>query len=125
VEWLETPLALTHPVKLFANAGAALILVGCVLLMCGRLARDEKRERGTYYDWFFLVLLSAVILTGILTELTRLADVAALAYPVYFVHLVLAFSLLLYAPYSKFAHLLYRFVAMACAGRAGRRTTAG
>ncbi len=122
VEWLKTPLALTHPVKLFANFGAVLILVGCTFLLYGRLARDEKRERSTYYDWFFLGLLILVVLTGILTELSRLAELAAFAYPVYFVHLVAAFSLLLYAPYSKFAHLVYRFVAMACAERT-RRTT--
>ena len=57
-----------------------------------------------------------VALTGILSELTRLAQLAAGMYPIYFVHLVLIFALFLYAPYSKFAHLAYRTVAVASAG---------
>ncbi len=51
--------------------------------------------------------------TGISSELLRLSHAASAMYAVYFVHLVLIFALFLYAPYSKFAHLLYRTVAIA------------
>ena len=54
-----------------------------------------------------------VALTGILSEIMRLAQFGLWMYSIYFVHLVLIFALFLYAPYSKFAHLAYRTVALA------------
>src|SRR5579885_2310532 len=105
---LRTPLALESPLKIFANLAAAASLAGVTLL----LARRVGRPASTYFDWFFLAALSGVVFTGIAAELLRLAEARAM-YGVYFVHLVLIFGLLLYAPYSKFAHLAYRTVAMA------------
>jgi quinone-modifying oxidoreductase subunit QmoC len=105
---LRTPLALTSPLKIFANAVAIVALVGVTLLLVRRIGKPAS----TYFDWFFLATLAGVVFTGIASELLRLAELRAM-YAVYFVHLVLVFSLLLYAPYSKFAHLAYRTVAMA------------
>lgn len=113
---LRTPLALTSGLKIFANVSALVILCGGMILLLERVRDPIKRVASNYFDWFFLLTLVGVAVTGILAELMRLAQFAALMYPVYFVHLVLIFALFLYAPYSKFAHLAYRTMAVAGAG---------
>jgi len=113
--WLSTPLALTNPLKVFANVCAAVILAGCITLLVWRATDPDAAN--TYFDWLFLLTLTGVALTGSGSELLRLAGAAGAMYAVYFVHLVLVFALLLYAPYSKFAHLVSRTVAMAATAR--------
>jgi len=114
---MHTPLALWSPWKVFANLGAVAILSGSVVLLVERLQDPEARAHSTYFDWLFLLTLVGVAATGITAEILRLGQMALVMYPVYFVHLVLIFSLFLYAPYSKFAHLAYRTVALAATGR--------
>jgi quinone-modifying oxidoreductase subunit QmoC len=117
---MHTPLPFWDPakpvesvLKVFANVCAAVILVGGVILLVDRLLDPVKRAASTYFDWFFLLVLEGVIFTGILSQGLRLVESASVMFAVYFVHLVLIFTLFLYAPYTKFAHLLYRTVAMA------------
>jgi quinone-modifying oxidoreductase subunit QmoC len=112
---MRTPLDLTSPWKILANLSAAVVLVGCLMLLIDRIKGPAQRAASTYFDWFFLLMLTGVVLTGISSELLRLAQAANVMYAVYFVHLALILSLFLYAPYSKFAHFAYRTVAMAAA----------
>jgi quinone-modifying oxidoreductase subunit QmoC len=115
---MRTPLAMGSPFKMLANLAAAAILAGVLLLLAVRLRDPARRAAGTYFDWFFLLILAGVVATGIAAQILRLIQTPAM-YAVYFVHLVLIFALFLYAPYSKFAHLVYRTVALAASG-AGR-----
>ena len=113
LDLMHTPLPFLSGWKLFANLSAGVVLVGTVLLIGDRMRSHEKWDDTTYFDGFFIVVLGGVVATGILSELLRLAQTPGLMYSVYFIHLVLIFSLFLYAPYSKFAHIVYRTVAMA------------
>jgi quinone-modifying oxidoreductase, subunit QmoC len=116
--FMETPLPFLSGWKLFANFSAALILVGTVILIAGRMDSAETWDETKYFDGFFLFTLAGVVATGILSEFLRLAQSPGLMYSVYFIHLILIFSLFLYAPYSKFAHFVYRTLAMAAAREA-------
>ncbi|MBI4828330.1 MAG: quinone-interacting membrane-bound oxidoreductase complex subunit QmoC [Nitrospinae bacterium] len=120
-EVASTPLALTHPVKILGNFGALLAVTGVTLVIMRRYgaAKDAAGHSG-YYDGHFIFVLFVTIASGILSELLRLAGIAPLAFGMYFVHLVFVFTLLAYAPFSKFAHLLYRFTAMTYAAAAKR-----
>jgi quinone-modifying oxidoreductase subunit QmoC len=122
------PFALTHPMKILANVGFVLLLIGCVkALVDRRAARAADGPTSTQFDLLFIWLLLLVTLTGFITQVFRFAvgnndqsGLISTAYVLYFIHLVLVFQLLVYLPYSKFAHLFYRTVAMVFAERTGR-----
>lgn len=107
-----SPYPLTDPLKWLANASAIALLIGITLVIVNRYKNQEKAGLGGYYDWLFIIVVYAIVATGILAELFRLADIAILAYPIYFAHLVVVFFLFAYAPFSKMAHMVYRATAM-------------
>jgi len=107
------PMVWYHPVKWVGNASAVALIVGAILMVQSRRQLAAKGNLTTsYFDNFFLWIVLLVGVTGFLSQVLRFAGVAILAYPTYFTHLVLVFALLIYSPYSKFAHFVYRTVAL-------------
>jgi quinone-modifying oxidoreductase subunit QmoC len=111
-DFLPYPMSLWHPLKIFGMLSGVLLVLGGLMLLIKRYRTPEQYGKSTYNDWVFLWVLWGVAFTGILTVLTRLTQITELAYPTYFVHLVLVFFLLWYMPYSKFAHMIYRFLGL-------------
>ncbi len=114
----ELALPISDPVKLLGNLGAALLVIGSGWAIVARFS-DERIGYGTYFDWLFLATIFGVSISGIAVELLRYAG-SVVAYFAYLAHLVLVFALLAYAPYSKFAHLIYRTLAYTWAKSVGR-----
>jgi quinone-modifying oxidoreductase subunit QmoC len=110
---MHTPLAQTHPLKILGNLSGVVAVVGVALLLGDRLRNPAKRAASTYFDWFFIWTMAGVIVTGALIQALRLAASVPWMYVWYVVHLVLVFALFVSAPYTKFAHVAYRTVAMA------------
>jgi quinone-modifying oxidoreductase subunit QmoC len=106
------PIPFFHPIKILGNLSAATLLIGSLALILRRIADREKVGANGYADWLFLINVFIVALTGVLTQVTRQTGPYELAYSVYFVHITAVFFLLWYAPYSKFAHMVYRTLAL-------------
>jgi len=114
VEGLHGPLAMTDPFKILANVAAIAMIVGIGILWVNRARMEEENATTpTFYDWFLIVQIMTVGVTGLAAEMSRLVGIPVLAYLFYYVHLVSVFMLFLYMPYCKFAHMVYRTFAMA------------
>jgi quinone-modifying oxidoreductase subunit QmoC len=120
-----TPWPLWHPVKLLGNASGFVAIAALGVFAWRRIADGARAGKSTYADWLFLGVLLLTTLTGFLCQGLRLADLPRLAYPMYAIHLVLIFVLLVYLPYSKFAHLVYRTTAMLRAASTSAAARAG
>lgn len=112
-----TPMQLSNPVKILGNVGALVLLVGVSLVSINRFRKEDK---GAYFDWLLIITIFGLVLTGIQTELARLAGSAVGAYSIYALHLVFIFVLFAYLPFSKLAHMFYRTVALVYLEYSGR-----
>lgn len=121
------PFNLINPWRLLANLGGVAVLIGCGMMIMQRF-RDNEAERptaaSTYFDWAFVWTLLLVVLTGFASEGLHYARLEPHRLAVYFVHLLLVFVLLMYLPYSKFAHMIYRTTALVYADHTGRKVAA-
>jgi quinone-modifying oxidoreductase subunit QmoC len=100
-------------------SGIALIL-GILILIGNRMKASEQRGIGSFFDWSLILVIGAVAITGFLAEIVRLSGAAKPAYFVYFLHLVFVFYLFAFMPYTKFAHIVYRTVALVYVKYTGR-----
>ena len=106
------PYPLWHPVKILGNVSGVAVTGALAVFFVHRIVDGSKAGKNTYSDWLFLSILALTVLTGYANEALRLTDLRYAAYPMYFIHLALVFVLLVYFPYSKFAHVVYRTAAM-------------
>ncbi len=119
--YMEVPLPFTNPMKILAQVGMLLLLVGLTMLTVRRKGLDPAKQSSNFYDWYLIGVIWAVALTGAFTQFFRLADWAVLAYLVYYLHLVTVFMLIAYLPWSKLGHLVYRTAVITYIRSMGRK----
>jgi quinone-modifying oxidoreductase subunit QmoC len=113
------PYSQLNPVKWLANVSGVALIIGSILLIKQRMGKPDQNS--AYKDWLLLGLVLGLGVTGMGTQIARLAGWAAVSYTVYFIHLMLIWFTFAYLPFSKLAHLVYRTVAIAYAEYAGRK----
>jgi quinone-modifying oxidoreductase subunit QmoC len=121
-EWvfhIEGPYNQINPIKWLGNAGGLALIIGSGLMIGQRLSK--KDQGSSYKDWYLLVLVFMLGLTGMLTQLLRLGHIYGPSAFVYYLHIIFVWALFAYTPFSKLAHLAYRTVAMAYQEYSGRK----
>lgn len=119
--FFEYPLPFLNPIKIAGNMGGFMLLLGIIIIIIIRLFRREERLKTNYPDWWFLITLLLLTISGALVEMARFMNWSS-AYIIYFIHLVLVWMVILYAPYTKFGHLIFRTLAVIVSKRKGRES---
>jgi quinone-modifying oxidoreductase subunit QmoC len=108
--FFEYPLDLLNPIKIAGNIGGIMLIAGSSLMILNRFLK-RKNLQSTYADWFFLISFWLLSISGMLVEGARFHE-WRFAYHMYFFHLIMVWIIILYFPYTKFAHFLYRTIAL-------------
>ncbi len=102
-----------EPVRFLGIVSGALLLYGTAMMVTRRLhSADRYTSRSTFMDWAFLLLLFLAGLGGFVVDVAQYAGLPLWAYAWMLFHLVVVFDLLILIPFTKFAHVLYRPLAL-------------
>jgi ferredoxin len=103
-----------YPTRLLGTLAGAILVCGVTVAIVKRLRKtDEAAAYSTPSDWAFLVLLWLGGMSGFALEAAiYLPQPYGWSYWMLLAHLVIVGELLLLWPFSKFAHVFYRTVAL-------------
>ena len=100
-------------VHVFGYLATLGLLAGCFYFFTNRFRGNYiqyKKSHGT--DWVFIILLFMIVLTGIIQHILHRTGFIEAANVTYVIHLMFVVPWLLRMPFSKWAHLVYRPLAM-------------
>jgi ferredoxin len=109
-----TWVAIWYPTRLLGTLAGLLLVYGVTVAIIKRLHKqDEASVHSTPSDWSFLAFLWLAGITGFALEISiYLPYSQAWGYWMWLFHLVVVLELLILIPFTKFAHAVYRTVAL-------------
>jgi hypothetical protein len=113
IEQLQAGPEIRWSVHIFGYIATIGLIAGTIYFIRNRIRKNYvqyKKSHGT--DWVFVILLFIIVLTGILQHIFHRTGLLEPANITYIVHLMAVVPWLLRMPFSKWAHLIYRPLAM-------------
>jgi hypothetical protein len=112
--WFQVEDRSFHWSSLLGYYSTAVLLGATAWMIADRLGKRSEMHRFSHLsDWLFPALLFLTALTGVLLNVFRLLDRPMPTYFLYMVHLAVAVPMLaVEVPFGKWAHLLYRPLAI-------------
>ncbi len=94
--------------------GTIMLVTGTIYFLIRRIKKDKEKSKHSHStDWTFIILLLLTTLTGIAIYICRTSNAPLAGYYMYLAHLMVAIPMLIIeVPFSKWAHLAYRPVAI-------------
>jgi heterodisulfide reductase subunit C len=109
----KVPLYPVPPQRMLGILSGIAFTAGAGYYLLKRFKKDERHVKLSHFsDWVFVVLMLLAGVSGLLLTLSMYADSGVVAYSLYAIHLVVVFDLILLAPFTKFAHAVYRPLAI-------------
>jgi len=112
--WFQRAGTEFHWTSLFGYYGTVVLLAVTIWMMADRAGKkDQIHKHSELSDWLFPLLLFLTALTGIFMHMFRLLNLPMPTYVMYLIHLMVAVPMLVIeVPFGKWAHLLYRPLAV-------------
>ena len=104
-----------HPTRLLGYYATIALMVGATTMLYSRwFKKEEKLHRySDFTDVFFLELIIAIAVTGIMVHIFRMAGLPLITYTTYVIHVAICVGMLcLMIPFGKLSHLMYRPLAI-------------
>ncbi len=104
-----------HWTRLLGYYATIALMFGATTMLYSRwFKKDTKIHRySDFTDVFFLGLIVAIAITGIMVHMFRLAGLPRMTYTTYVIHLAITVGMLtLMLPFGKLSHLMYRPLAI-------------
>ncbi len=112
---IGSPVPPWYSMRLLGLVGGLVCLYGLTIAISRRISgKETPYDKSSFSDWFFLLLLTGTVLTGLVTEIVvYLPHPTLFGYVIFLTHIVLAMDILILMPLTKFAHVVYRTLALA------------
>jgi len=105
---------LWYPTRMLGNVAGLVLMYGTSLAIIYRFTKPDKYySHSLLSDWLFLWLLFLEGLTGFIVELAIYLPTGTIwGYVIFFVHVVIGMEIVVLLPFTKFAHAVYRPLAL-------------